>query len=213
VRSLSSLGRLVACLRIEDEERDAVRPRPRVRKAAPLRTFVRTMPSSKRDSRSVPKTAAWRPSPSHQVRTLVGNAMTEPSARWMTSFGAAEAEPTTTPSATSVRARIRTPLIMGPRATHIHRSAAGSNLSPERRGEEHALHQKPRSTVWAIAAHRGVTPLSDTASNPRMRLRPAAYAGGPSGIAPSCCIIFSASKTPQCSWARPSSPKRMMSIS
>src|SRR5574337_656206 len=39
------------------------------------------------------------------------------------------------------------------------------------------------------------------------------WAGPGAGIAPSCCIIPSASKTPQCSWARPSSPKRMMSIS
>ena len=38
-------------------------------------------------------------------------------------------------------------------------------------------------------------------------------AGGPSGRAPSCCIIAIVSKTPQCSCASPSSPKRMMSTS
>src|SRR3990172_5071157 len=35
---------------------------------------------------------------------------------------------------------------------------------------------------------------------------------GPSGTTPSCCIIANASKTPQCSCARPSSPNRTMSI-
>lgn len=52
-----------------------------------------------------------------------------------------------------------------------------------------------------------------TRNEARARLTRMRYAGGDPGMAPSCCIIPSASKTPQCSWASPSSPNRMMSIS
>ena len=59
------------------------------------------------------------------------------------------------------------------------------------------------------ASHRHQPDPRRTA--PRAPTFPAPFSWGPyagAGIAPSCCIIASASKIPQCSRARPSSPKR-----
>ena len=82
--------------------------------------------------------------------------------------------------------------------------------------------RRTSSTSWrspGVTASRSSKARHCPPSGPRQRPKtgvtslPATYAGGPSGIAPSCCIIVIRSTTPQCSRARPSSSNRMMSIS
>lgn len=89
------------------------------------------------------------------------------------------------------------------------RSHLGESVDVELNQRRGRHHLPPDDDVFVS---KPPTPSNDTATAFQVEAARVAYAGGPSGIAPSCWSIDSMSMTPQCSHTKPASSNRMMSI-